>query len=41
MWCILDAGEVRTGFQWEDVRGKHHLEVPGVDGKIIIKWNFK
>jgi len=30
--------EVHTGFWWGNLRERDHLEDPGVDGKIIIKW---
>ena len=31
---------VYTGFWWENV-SEWHLEDVGLDGKIILKWNFK
>jgi hypothetical protein len=33
--------EVCTGFCWENLRKKDHLEDPGVDGRIILKWIFR
>ena len=30
------SGEVYTGFWWGNLRGKDHLEDPGVDGRIIL-----
>jgi hypothetical protein len=34
-------GEVHTEFWWGDLREGNHLEDPGVDGRIILKWIFK
>jgi hypothetical protein len=33
--------EVHTGFCWGDLREGDHLEDPGVDRRIILKWIFK
>jgi len=30
-------GEVHISFWWGNLRGKDHLEVPGVDGRIILR----
>jgi len=37
----MGRGEVHTGFWWGNLRERDHLEDPGVDGIIILKWNFK
>jgi len=31
-------GELYAGFWWENMRERGHLEDPGVDGKIILRW---
>jgi hypothetical protein len=31
-------GEVHTGFWWGNLRVRDHLEDPGVDQRIILKW---
>jgi len=33
--------KVYTGFWWGYVREKDHLEVPGVDGRIILRCIFR
>jgi hypothetical protein len=36
-----ERGDIYTGFWWENLRERDHLEDPGVDGRIILKWIFK
>jgi len=31
-------GEVYTGFWWGNMRVRDHLEEPGVNGRIILRW---
>jgi hypothetical protein len=38
VWGRVD---VHTGFWWGDLREGDHLEDPGVDGRLILKWIFK
>ena len=33
--------EVYTGFWWGNLKERHHLEDPGLDGRIILRWIFK
>jgi hypothetical protein len=34
-------GEVHTVLWWGNLREGDHLEDPGVDGRIILKWFFE
>jgi len=40
MWLIWEQEWCIQGFGGERER-KNHLEDPGVDGKIILKWTFR
>ena len=37
----MGRGEVYTGFWWGNLKGKDHLEHPGVDGRIILRLIFR
>jgi hypothetical protein len=40
--CSTNEGdEVYTRFWWGKVRERDHLEDPGVDGRIILRWIFR
>jgi hypothetical protein len=32
---------VYTGFLWANLRDRHHLKFPVVNGTIILKWIFQ
>jgi hypothetical protein len=36
----MSRGEVYTGFWLENLREIDHLDYPGLDGRIILKWIF-
>ena len=36
MWHAFETWEVHTGFWWGELRERHHLEYPHVDGRIIF-----
>jgi len=39
--CSKYGGEVYTGFWWGNLRKRDHLENPGIDGRIILRWVFR
>jgi len=39
--ALWGRGEVHTGFLWENLRERDHLEDPGIDGRIILRWIFR
>jgi len=43
MRCVacMGRGEAHTGFLWGNLKERDHLEKPGVDGRIIIRWIFR
>jgi hypothetical protein len=41
---VARMGESRgvyTGFWWGNLRERDHLEDPGVDGRILLRWTFR
>jgi hypothetical protein len=34
-------GEAYTGFWWGNLRERDHLEQPGINGRIILRWIFR
>jgi hypothetical protein len=30
-----------TGFWWGNLRERDHVEDPGIDGRIILRWIFR
>jgi len=41
MWLVWVRGEAYRGFCWENPRERYHLEDPGVDGRLILRWFFR
>ena len=37
----MGTGEAYAGFWWKNLRERDHLEDPGEDGRMIVKWIFK
>ena len=37
----MGRGEAFTGFWWRNLREGEHLEDPGVDGRIVLRWIFQ
>jgi len=37
----MGKGKVYTGFWWGNLGERDHLEDPGVDGRIILKYIFR
>jgi hypothetical protein len=37
----MGTGGAYTGFWWGNLRERDHLEEPGVDGRIILRWIFR
>jgi len=38
---IYEGGKIYTGFWWRNLRERDHLEYPRVDGRIILRRNFR
>ena len=37
----MGRAEVYTGVWWGNLRERDHLEEPGVDERIIVRWIFR
>jgi len=38
--CNMYGGQY-TGFWWGNLRERDHLEDPGIDRRMILRWNFR
>jgi len=38
---MYGGGETYMGFGWGNLRERDHLENPGIDGRIILRWIFR
>jgi hypothetical protein len=41
MWQVWGRREVYIDFWWGNLGKRDHLEDPGVNGRIILKWIFR
>jgi hypothetical protein len=41
MYNVWGRVEVYTEFWWGNLRERDHLEDPGIDGRIILRWIFR
>jgi hypothetical protein len=41
MWHIWGMGEAYMWFWCTGLRERDHLEDPGIDGRIILRWIFR
>jgi len=39
--ACMGRSEVYTGFWWGNLRERGHLEDPGIDERIILRWIFR
>jgi len=37
----MGRGNAYKGFRWENLRKIDHLEDPGLEGQIVIRWIFR
>jgi hypothetical protein len=44
-WAVnvsrVGIGELYTEFWWGNLKERDHLEEPGIDGRIILRWIFR